>query len=214
LPWKPGSSATLPFSRKMSASASPWKLGSIQLLRDVGVLEVAGEANRKGKAMPLPAATVRAKAKREDKAMPPPAAKVDAKAEKTKAMPPPAAKAGAKTEGKAKANAKGVKKGKCQEVPEAEKRWVHIHWPLWPLHGTAFFVHRDSTVGELMPKIAKWYGLKASESGICLDKHGRRLAKNTQWKDHGEWDIEVTFVMTGTVYTVENGTVRDGMVFQ
>jgi hypothetical protein len=196
-------------THKMSASAPPWKPGSIHVLRDVGVLEVGAEAKGKGKAMPLPAATAGAKAKGKGKAMPPPAAKAGAKAEKTKAMPPPAAKAGAKAEAKAKAKAKGVKKGKGQEVPEAERRWVHIHWPIWPLLGTAFFVHRDSTVGELMPKIAKWYGLKVSECGICLDKYDRRLAKDTQWKDYGDLDIEVTFVMTGTVYIVENG-----MVFQ
>ena len=89
-----------------------------------------------------------------------------------------------------------------------------MHWPIWPHCGTSFFVHRDSTVGELMPKIAKWYGLKVSECGICLDQFDRRLAKDSQWKDYGDWDIEVTFVMTGIVYIVENGMDCDGMVFQ
>jgi hypothetical protein len=86
---------------------------------------------------------------------------------------------------------------------------VHIHWPPWPDHGTAFFVHRDSTVGELLRKIAKWYGLHVSECDICLDKCDRRLARDTQWKDCGEWDIEVTFVKNATTNIVENR-----MVFQ
>jgi hypothetical protein len=176
----------------MSASAPPWKPGSIHVLRDVGVLEVGAEAKGNGKAMPPHAAEAGAKAKG-----------------KGKAMPPPAAKAGAKAEAKAKAKAKWVKAGKGQKVPEAQRRWVHIHWPPWPDHGTAFFVHRDSTVGELLRKIAKWYGLHVSECGICLDKCDRRLAKDTQWKDYGDWDIEVTFVKNATTNIVENR-----MVFQ
>jgi hypothetical protein len=179
-------------THNMSASAPPWKPGSIHVLRDVGVLEVGAEAKGNGKAMPPHAAEAGAKAKG-----------------KGKAMPPPAAKAGAKAEAKAKAKAKWVKTGKGQKVPEAQRRWVHIHWPPWPDHGTAFFVHRDSTVGELLRKIAKWYGLHVSECGICLDKCDRRLAKDTQWKDYGDWDIEVTFVKNGTTDIVENR-----MVFQ
>jgi hypothetical protein len=223
---------------KMSASAPPWKPGSIHVLRDVGVLEVGAEAKGNGKAMPPHAAEAGAKAKGKGKAMPPPAAEAGAKAEakakatakwvktgkampphaaeagakakgKGKAMPPPAAKAGAKAEAKAKAKAKCVKTGKGQKVPEAQRRWVHIHWPPWPDHGTAFFVHRDSTVGELLRKIAKWYGLHVSECDICLDKCDRRLARDTQWKDCGEWDIEVTFVKNATTNIVENR-----MVFQ
>jgi hypothetical protein len=176
----------------MSASAPPWKPGNIHVLRDVGVLEVGAEAKGNGKAMPPHAAEAGAKAKG-----------------KGKAMPPPAAKAGAKAEAKAKAKAKCVKTGKGQQVPEAQRRWVHIHWPPWPDHGTAFFVHRDSTVGELLRKIAKWYGLHVSECDICLDKCDRRLARDTQWKDCGEWDIEVTFVKNATTNIVENR-----MVFQ
>jgi hypothetical protein len=176
----------------MSASAPPWKPGNIHVLRDVGVLEVGAEAKGNGKAMPPHAAEASAKAKG-----------------KGKAMPPPAAKAGAKAEAKAKAKAKCVKTGKGQQVPEAQRRWVHIHWPPWPDHGTAFFVHRDSTVGELLRKIAKWYGLHVSECDICLDKCDRRLARDTQWKDCGEWDIEVTFVKNATTNIVENR-----MVFQ
>jgi hypothetical protein len=176
----------------MSASAPPWKPGNIHVLRDVGVLEVGAEAKGNGKAMPPHAAEAGAKAKG-----------------KGKAMPPPAAKAGAKAEAKAKAKAKCVKTGKGQKVPEAQRRWVHIHWPPWPDHGTAFFVHRDSTVGELLRKIAKWYGLHVSECDICLDKCDRRLARDTQWKDCGEWDIEVTFVKNATTNIVENR-----MVFQ
>ena len=179
-------------THNMSASAPPWKPGSIHVLRDVGVLEVGAEAKGNGKAMPPHAAEAGAKAKG-----------------KGKAMPPPAAKAGAKAEAKAKAKAKWAKTGKGQKVPEAQRRWVHIHWPPWPDHGTAFFVHRDSTVGELLRKIAKWYGLHVSECGICLDKCDRRLAKDTQWKDYGDWDIEVTFVKNGTTDIVENR-----MVFQ
>jgi hypothetical protein len=176
----------------MSASAPPWKPGNIHVLRDVGVLEVGAEAKGNGKAMPPHAAEAGAKAKG-----------------KGKAMPPPAAEAGAKAEAKAKATAKWVKTGKGQQVPEAQRRWVHIHWPPWPDHGTAFFVHRDSTVGELLRKIAKWYGLHVSECDICLDKCDRRLARDTQWKDCGEWDIEVTFVKNATTNIVENR-----MVFQ
>jgi hypothetical protein len=176
----------------MSASAPPWKPGNIHVLRDVGVLEVGAEAKGNGKAMPPHAAEAGAKAKG-----------------KGKAMPPPASEAGAKAEAKAKATAKWVKTGKGQQVPEAQRRWVHIHWPPWPDHGTAFFVHRDSTVGELLRKIAKWYGLHVSECDICLDKCDRRLARDTQWKDCGEWDIEVTFVKNATTNIVENR-----MVFQ
>jgi len=178
---------------------------NIQVLRDVGVLEVGAEAEGKGKAMPPHAAKAGAKAKAKGKAMPPPAATAGANAKgKGKAMPPPAAKAGAKAEAKAKAKAKAKGKANTWTIrlpePEAQRRWVHIHWPVWPLHGRAFFVHRDSFVGELLPEIAKCYELNVSEFGICRDKSDRRLNKDTRWKDCGDRDIEVTVVKNGTVY--------------
>jgi hypothetical protein len=200
------------------AGAPPWtwKPGSIQVLGGVGVLDCGGEgraaaaaslagakAGREGKAMPY-AAKAGAKANGKGKA----AAGAGSGANgKGKAMPPTAAKAGAKAEAKAKAKAKKWM-ARIPEEPapkEPDRRWVHIHWHKWPIDDREFYVHRESTVGELLPKIAEWYRLDVSQFSIWTD---RRLIKDTRWKACGAWDIEVTLVENGTVYIVENGMSR------
>jgi hypothetical protein len=158
---------------RMHSASKMGKPGRIEVLRNVGVLEVGGEKRAAAKVAAASCSAAAISSGAAIRAAAGDRVSRDRAIRKAQAMIPDL---------KMKSEGKTSYEGLC-------RRWVHVHREAEPGSGVAFHVHRDSRVCELLPKIGKWYGLNVSEFSLHESNSTRRLAGDTPWKDVALWGI-------------------------
>jgi hypothetical protein len=156
----------------ISCASKMGKPGSIQVLRDVGVLEAGGEKRATSSSSAAACSSTAA------------GTRLSRDVQRWRAI--------------RKTNLAMIPD--LATIAESEgpcRRWVHVHREAKPWLGVAFHVHRESLVCALLPKIGEWYGLNVSEFSLHESKSERRLASDMPWKDVALWDIEVEMVKNG-----------------